>query len=197
MSLKHEKPASATPGRVWSRRRFLELSAASAAGLLVTPAYAMPTTEKSNQRPRTLSLSNLHTGEKVTRTYWADGDYVDESLTDINRVLRDHRSNEIHSMDPQLLDLLHTLQKKVGSRRAYEVISGYRSPQTNAALRDGTSGVAKKSLHMQGKAIDIRLADSQLDSLRKAALSLRAGGVGYYPRSNFLHVDTGRVRSWS
>ena len=175
-----------------SRRRFLEQAALAATGLIITPAYA----GLSRQDPRELTLSNLHTGERLTRTYWADGEYLTESLADINHLLRDHRSNEIHPMDPQLLDMLHQLRNKVGSRKPYEIISGYRSPKTNAKLRSKSGGVAKRSLHMQGKAIDIRLPGHDLAKLRQAALSLKAGGVGYYPRSNFLHVDTGRVRHW-
>ena len=175
-----------------SRRRFLQLSAGAAAGLLIAPAHAGLT----RHGQRALSLRNLHTGEKLTRTYWADGQYLEEPLADLNHLLRDYRTDEMHPMDPQLFDVLHRLQQKVGSKRSFEIISGYRSPKTNAMLRSNSSGVAKKSLHMQGKAMDIRLPGQELAQLRKAALSLRAGGVGYYPKSNFLHVDTGRVRYW-
>jgi len=175
-----------------SRRRFLQVSAGAAAGLLITPAHAGLT----RHGQRSLSLRNLHTGEKLTRTYWVDGEYLQEPLADLNHLLRDHRTGDMHPMDPRLLDMLHRLQQKVGSRRSFEIISGYRSPKTNNLLRSNSSGVAKKSLHMQGKAMDIRLPGQDLAQLRKAALSLKAGGVGYYPKSNFLHVDTGRVRYW-
>jgi len=175
-----------------SRRRFLGLCAGTAAGLLVTPAHA----GVSRHGQRVLSLHNLHTGEKLTRTYWTDGAYLPDQLADIDHLLRDHRTDEIHAMDPQLLDVLHRLQHKVGNRRSYEIISGYRSPKTNAMLRHSSSGVAKKSLHMQGRAVDIRLPGQDLAKLRQAALGLRAGGVGYYRKSNFLHLDTGRVRQW-
>lgn len=178
-----------------SRRRFLQFSAGAAAGLLITPAHA----SLGRHGQRILSLHNLHTGENLVRTYWADGDYLAEPLAEINHLLRDFRTDEAHAMDPQLLDLLYRLQHKVGSTKPFEVISGYRSPKTNAMLR-GTSahsGVAKKSLHMQGKAIDVRLPGYDLDKLRRAALGLKGGGVGYYPKSNFLHIDTGRVRHWS
>lgn len=175
-----------------SRRHFLKASGGLAAGLLIAPAHA----GLDRRGQRVLSLRNLHTGEKLTRTYWADGEYLAEPLADIDRLLRDHRTDETHPMDPQLLDLLHRLHDKVGGRRPFEIISGYRSPHTNAMLRGNSSGVAKKSLHMQGKAIDIRLPGHDLGKLRQAALSLRSGGVGYYPKSNFLHVDTGRVRHW-
>lgn len=174
-----------------SRRRFLQVTAA-ATGLLIAPAYASP----DRGGPRILSLRHLHTGERITRTYWAEGAYIDEALTDIAHLLRDHRSNQMHPIDPALLDTLHRLQNRVESQRPFEIISGYRSPKTNTLLRSRSSGVARKSLHMQGKAIDLRLPGFDLNRLRKAALSLKAGGVGYYPKSNFLHLDTGRVRHW-
>lgn len=175
-----------------SRRRFLQQAMVAATGLIIAPAHA----GLNRQGERALTLCNLHTGEELSRTYWADGEYLSESLADINHLLRDHRSDEIHPMDPQLLDMLHQLRHKVGSHKPYEIISGYRSPKTNAKLRGKSRGVAKRSLHMQGKAIDIRLPGQDLAKLRQAALSLKAGGVGYYPKSNFLHVDTGRVRHW-
>ncbi len=111
-------------------------------------------------------------------------------------MLRDFRTGDVHKIDPALLDLLYDLQERAGATRPFEVISGYRSPQTNAALRRRSHGVAGSSLHMQGQAIDIRVGDVPLASLRRAALALRQGGVGYYPASNFVHVDTGRVRTW-
>jgi len=178
-----------------SRRRFLSLSAGAAAGLIVAPSHA--TTGLSRHGERSLRFHHLHTGEQLTRTYWADGVYLDDQLADINQLLRDHRTGEIHPIDPQLLDLLHRLQHKTGSRKPFEIISGYRSPKTNASLRKKSSGVAKRSLHMQGKAIDVRIPGTDLSRLRKAALALKGGGVGYYPKSNFLHLDTGRVRHWS
>ena len=179
-------------GEGLSRRRFLKLSTGIAAGLLIAPVHA----GQGRLRRRALSLNNLHTGEKLTRTYWEDGEYLSEPLSDIDYLLRDYRTDDIHPIDPQLLDVLHQLQHEVGSRKAFEIISGYRSPKTNAMLRGNSGGVAKKSLHMQGKAIDIRLPGQDLGRLRQAALSLKAGGVGYYPKSNFLHIDTGGVRHW-
>jgi uncharacterized protein YcbK (DUF882 family) len=178
-----------------SRRRFLSLSAGAAAGLFVAPSHA--NVGLSRHGERILQFRHLHTGEALTRTYWADGVYLDDQLADINRLLRDHRTGDIHPIDPQLLDLLHRLQHKTGSRKPFEIISAYRSPKTNAALRKNSSGVAKKSLHMQGRAIDVRIPGTDLAKLRKAALALKGGGVGYYPKSNFLHLDTGRVRHWS
>ena len=175
-----------------SRRCFLQKTAMAATALLTAPAFAA----LSPGDERILSMHNLHTGEKLTRTYWADGSYLAEPLAEFDHLLRDHRCGESCRMDPQLLDLLHSLQVKVGNGGQFEIISGYRSPQTNARLRGKSGGVARKSLHMQGKAMDIRLPGQNLAGLRQAALSLKAGGVGYYPKSDFLHVDTGRVRFW-
>src|SRR5690606_22191472 len=117
-------------------------------------------------------------------------------LDAVNEVLRDHRTGEVHAIDPQLLDLLSGLAGKLEARPRFQVISGYRSPASNAKLHAKSSGVATRSLHMQGKAIDIRMGGVELANLRRAALGLRAGGVGYYPSSDFVHVDTGRVRQW-
>jgi uncharacterized protein YcbK (DUF882 family) len=175
-----------------SRRRFLSLCAGAAAGLVIAPAHAA----LDRRGQRALSFHNLHTGEQLTRTYWADGRYLAEPLAEIDHLLRDHRTGDVHPMDPGLLDLLYQLQHKVGSHSPFEIISGYRSPKTNNLLRSNSGGVAKKSLHMRGKAVDIRLPGRDLARLRKAALALRGGGVGYYPKSNFLHVDTGRIRYW-
>jgi uncharacterized protein YcbK (DUF882 family) len=182
-------------GKLLSRRGFLQVSASAAAALLVNPVQAAT---RSHGR-RVLSLHNLHTGESLARTYWVDGEYQAEAVHEISHLLRDFRTGQTHPIDPGLFDVLHRLQERVGSRKPFQVISGYRSPKTNAMLR-GTSahsGVAKKSLHMQGKAIDIRLPGQDLAKLRQAAISLKAGGVGYYPKSNFLHLDIGRVRHWS
>lgn len=174
------------------RRRFLQIFGGLAAGLYFAPTHAALQTRGQ----RALSLHNLHTGERLTRTFWADGEYLIEPLADIDHVLRDHRSGDVHPIDPHLLDLLHRLRHSVDSSKPFDIISGYRSPRTNAMLRGNSSGVAKKSLHMQGKAIDVRLPGRQLSTLREAALSLKAGGVGYYSKSDFLHMDTGRVRRW-
>ena len=145
---------------------------------------------------RQLTFYHLHTGEKLSTTYWAEGDYITQELENLNYLLRDHRSGETQPIDKNLLDLLYLLQQSVDKAGAYHVISGYRSPKTNAKLRQQSNGVAKRSLHMQGKAIDVRLPGVELQYLRKAALNLRVGGVGYYPKSNFIHLDTGRPRFW-
>ena len=145
---------------------------------------------------RTLAFVNLHTDETLDCCYWKSGRYDPSALAQINYVLRDHRAEETYAIDHQLLDLLHTLHKFAGSSAPFEVISGYRSPKTNAQLRSTSSGVAKRSLHMQGKAIDVRLPDIDLAYFRDTAISLQTGGVGYYAKSNFLHIDIGRTRFW-
>lgn len=145
---------------------------------------------------RTLGFDNLHTGEKMVVEYYASGGYVPQALASVNQLLRDFRTGDVGVIDASLLDLLHGLATLTGSRRPFQIISGYRSPATNAALHQRSSGVASGSLHMLGQAIDIRLADVPLETLRDAARSMRVGGVGYYAASNFVHVDTGRIRTW-
>jgi uncharacterized protein YcbK (DUF882 family) len=145
---------------------------------------------------RTISFVHTHTGEKLTAAYWKDGEYQPEILQQVNHLLRDFRTSEVHAMDPALLDVLFELRTKVGSERAFHVISAYRSPQTNEMLRQSSNGVAEHSMHMLGKAIDIRLESFPTERLAEVARSLRRGGVGYYRASDFVHVDTGRVRYW-
>jgi uncharacterized protein YcbK (DUF882 family) len=145
---------------------------------------------------RSVSFVHTHTGEKLTAAYWKDGEYQPEVLQQVNHVLRDFRTNEVHAIDPALLDVLFDLRTKVGSDRAFHVISAYRSPQTNEMLRRSSNGVAEHSMHMLGKAIDIRLEFFPTVRLAEVARSLRRGGVGYYAASDFVHVDTGRVRYW-
>ncbi|HSV02934.1 MAG TPA: DUF882 domain-containing protein [Phenylobacterium sp.] len=146
--------------------------------------------------PRSLSLHNLHTGESLRATYFEDGAYLPDALEAMNHLLRDFRTGEAHPIAPGLLDLVSILRNRVESDQTVQVISGYRSPATNAALRERSHGVAAHSLHMQGMAMDIRLPGVDLAHLRDAALDLRRGGVGYYPDSDFVHVDVGRVRRW-
>lgn len=175
-----------------NRRHFLR----SLAGVALAGTAPLTMARTHEPGSRILALHNLHTGESLEAVYWADGHYRADALERINRVLRDHRTGDICTMDRELLDQLHLLQRRTGVERPFLIISGYRSPVTNAQLRQNSSGVAKRSLHMQGKAIDIRLPGCSLKKLRETALSLKAGGVGYYPKSDFIHVDTGRVRYW-
>lgn len=143
---------------------------------------------------RALSFNNLHTGERLKLDFWVNGDYVPEALTAINQVLRDFRTGDVHVIEPKLLDLLTMLNTRLEREAAFDVISGYRSPATNAILHAEHPGVAAKSLHMQGMAIDISVADRPLEILHRTALALCAGGVGYYSQSEF--VDVGHVRPW-
>jgi uncharacterized protein YcbK (DUF882 family) len=143
-----------------------------------------------------LSFYHIHTAEKLTIAYREHGEVVPGALAEINRYLRDFRTEQIHDIDVSLLDALHSLYETFDRRGNFEVISGYRSPRTNAALRHATSGVAENSLHIQGRAIDVRLTSAKTAALRGAALAMQAGGVGYYPDSNFVHIDTGSFRSW-
>jgi len=171
------------------RRNFL---AAAVLSLLTSrPSFA-------NVGARTLLFDNIHTGEKLKVDYWVEGRYLPDALAAVSHVLRDFRSGESHPIAPELLDLLSTLRGRLETSQPVSVISGYRSPGTNAMLRGEreNSGVATKSLHMRGMAVDIRIAGRSLKDLHVAALSQKGGGVGYYPKSDFVHVDVGRVRSW-
>lgn len=163
-------------------------------------ALALPShnawSENQASHQRQLSLVNLHTEEVLDTVYWSHGNYVQAELDKVNHILRDHRTGDVHRIDPRLLDLLVQLRDVMQSTEAFHVISGYRSPATNKMLRKKDSGIGIKSLHMLGKAIDIRLPGIPLDHLRDAALKLKLGGVGYYPKSSFVHVDVGRVRFW-
>lgn len=174
---------------VLGRRHFV-----AAAGITLF----VPRPAAANMSARGLAFDNLHTGEKLKVEYWAGGQYLPEALAEVNYLLRDFRSGEVHPIAPQLLDLLVLLRRRLETTEPVSVISGYRSSKTNAMLR-GTkehSGVASKSLHMQGMAIDLRIAGRSLDSVHRAALEQQRGGVGYYPSSDFVHVDVGRVRTW-
>ena len=179
-----------------SRRRFLK-AGLGACTLLASP-MAIPSVQAAMKRPfeKKLSFLNLHTGERTRATYWANGRYIPEGMRAINHVLRDHRTGDRYTIDPDLFDVLYLLQHKLGTRQEFHVISAYRSPATNAKLAEQNGGVAKNSMHTHGKAIDIRLPGRKLSDLRTAALSLQMGGVGYYPSSNFVHLDTGNYRFW-
>jgi len=182
-------PGSSSCG--WSRRQFLRGLSAAAAALALPAAPAAAVDAR-----RVLSLVNTHTGGRVAVPYWERDAYLPEGLSALNTFLRDHRTGDEYPMDPPLFDILYDLRLAAGTNEPYQVISGYRSPRSNALLRAEGHGVASGSLHMQGRAIDIRLADVTSDRLRDAAVTLQRGGVGYYRASDFVHVDTGRVRCW-
>jgi uncharacterized protein YcbK (DUF882 family) len=182
------------PGqRKHTRRAVLLLASGALATVLAGPAA------EAAHRPfaaRSIALHNLHTGERFNSVYWEQGAYIPESLHRLNWLLRDHRTEEACRINPELIDVLAQLHQKLRTREPFQVLSGYRSPSTNAMLAAMTDGVAQNSLHMHGKAIDIRVPDRSLVKVHRAAVALEAGGVGYYPRSDFVHIDVGRVRQW-
>jgi uncharacterized protein YcbK (DUF882 family) len=177
------------------RRRFLRL------GLLAASAFFLPRSVLASVREaaataRRLAFFNTHTGETLEACYFRAGCYDPGALRAINHILRDHRSGETRPIEGRLLDLLHALASRFEHPRPFHIISGYRSPGTNATLHSRNRGVASQSLHVHGKAIDIRVPGIRTSELRDQVLSLAAGGVGYYPKSDFVHVDVGRVRAW-
>lgn len=176
----------------FGRRTFLGFAAVAATTAITAPAIAFP---RLSMR-RTLSFHNLHTDESLNLVYWADGDYLRQATRRIEYLLRDFRTDEVHPIDLRLLDVLSLLRARLRTDAPYQVISGYRSPATNAMLNRITEGVASNSLHIQGQAIDLRVPGRSLEVVHRAALNLEAGGVGYYPKSGFVHVDVGRVRRW-
>jgi uncharacterized protein YcbK (DUF882 family) len=179
--------------RSTSRRSFLlQAGVATLAAGAATRLRAAPLADA----PRNLAFVHTHTGERLAVTYYKDGGYQQPVLAQLDVLLRDFRTERVHPVDPQLFDVLHGLQQRAGGGEAFHVISGYRSPLTNAQLHARSSGVAEHSLHMEGRAIDIRLPGIATSRLAVLARDLRYGGVGYYRVSDFVHVDTGRVRIW-
>jgi uncharacterized protein YcbK (DUF882 family) len=175
------------------RRRFL---GRLACGIAVAPWLLVGRGALASAPARSLAFEHTHTGESLSLIYAVGDRYVPEALRAVDWLLRDYRTGDIHPIDPALLDQLQRLASVTGSRAPFQVICGYRSAATNEMLRGRGGGVARHSLHLEGRAIDIRLGDVALADLRDAALSLKDGGVGFYPESNFVHVDTGRVRRW-
>lgn len=175
-----------------SRRTILRAGAVALISGFASPAIA----RLSSAQVRSVAFDNLHTGEKLAVDYWIEGQYAPDALNAVNHVLRDYRNGEVHVIEPKLLDLLNLLHRQLDATAPFSVISGYRSPATNEAMHERSSGVAAHSLHMQGMAIDVRLAGRDLKDLHTAARDMRAGGVGYYPSLDFVHVDVGRVRYW-
>jgi uncharacterized protein YcbK (DUF882 family) len=193
-----------------ARRTFLTLAAgagvamasgeglASAVGppLMSAPAPAMPSVLPATEIRRAF-VHNLHTGEMLNAVYWESGRYVPGALAEAMRVMRDWRNGQEHVMDPRLFDLLHAVQSRLEVNRPMQLISGYRSPATNRMLHAESGEVAAHSQHLIGKASDIRIEGVDLARLHRAALSLKAGGVGFYPQSDFVHVDVGPLRQWA
>lgn len=183
------------PPRGISRRDFIRLGPVTTAAAVV-PTLLLAGTRAAHPVEKKLAFYNLHTGEHLRAVYWAEGRYVPGALKDINWILRDYRRNQVKPIDLRLLDLLHALDGRLKTRQPFHIICGYRSPATNEYLRKHSRGVAKHSMHIEGKAVDIRIPGCRLRALQRAALALHDGGVGIYPVSDFVHVDVGRVRHW-
>lgn len=180
-----------------SNRKKRHLLAAALLGVSLT-SFATVSQGTLASEARELSFYHTHTGKRLNVVYWEDGRYVDKALHKINRFLSDFRTGDVAAMDQQLLDLIYDVRDSLGGEGTYQIISAYRSPKTNEMLRNrsASSGVAKKSQHLLGKAIDVRLEGVPTAELRDAAIRLQRGGVGYYEASDFVHMDTGRVRRW-
>ena len=172
------------------RRDFLKYTAATAGLIATGPAFAL-------NKERCLSIYSPNTGETIRLVYWTPSEgYLSESIREISITMRDRHNDKVKLIDPKLLDQMFALQTKVKPRQPIHMLCGYRSPETNAMLRRRNRGVAKESYHIKGMAVDIRMPDRNFSSLHRAAISLRAGGVGRYRRSHFVHIDTGPVRTW-
>lgn len=182
------------------RRQFLGRSlgvAQVAMASVLLPGAARAFAPATSADARRLSFNHLHTRERTALVYAVGGDFIQPALAHLNHFLRDHYSGEVGQMDPELYNVLHRVRRELDTDLPFHVISGYRSPNTNETLRTTRGGgVARRSLHMDGKAIDVRLPGVALADLRDAAIALKAGGVGFYEREDFVHIDTGRVRSW-
>jgi uncharacterized protein YcbK (DUF882 family) len=177
-------------------RRGLLLAAGAAVAGVAAPAV-LRAEALSGGAIKRAALHNLHTGDTFNEVFFANGSYVPGALAEAMRVLRDWRNGEEHAMDPRLFDALHAISARLDANQPFQVISGYRSPQTNAMLHARSNGVAEHSQHMLGKACDVRMEGVSLGVLHRAALDVSAGGVGYYPVSDFVHVDVARVRQWT
>lgn len=181
--------------RPWSRRSFLKWSLMMAAAVQL-PMEVLAKIPEGHTGERKLSLYNIHTGEQFNDIYWADGAYLGESLETIDRFMRDYRTGEVKEIDIKLLDLIHSIQTAAEVKEPFRIVSGYRSDKTNDLLIRQGRQVARNSFHIKGKAIDICQPCMSLSKLRKLAMKLRVGGVGYYPQHHFVHVDTGPLRYW-
>ncbi len=176
------------------RRGFLKLAAGGLGALALAPEIL----QASIRRERYLSFYNPNTGEAIRRVYWTPREgYIRESIKEISWGLRDHHNDQVRAFDVNVLDQFYAMQLQMGLRSPVHVISAYRSPTTNSRLSTNTRGVARNSYHMQAMAMDVRLPGGRISDLYRVARSLGAGGVGYYPHANFVHIDSGPVRYWS
>ncbi len=186
-----------------NRRSFLGLGAATLAGTLI-PGICSPAAAATfkggvvGSGARRLAFRNTHTGESFSGVYRVGDKYLPDAFTQINTVLRDFRTGQVYPIDPRVIDIIFSVHHMTGQQKPFQIISGYRSPKTNTMLRgrSAKTGVAKKSLHMKGQAIDLRMDGFSSARVRDLASSLNAGGVGYYAKSNFVHLDCGDVRTW-
>ena len=180
-----------------SRRSFLKDSLLATAATLLWPRLGWGSMGEQALRPLSLSLYNTHTDERLSVTYrTANGDYDPAALAALDRLLRCHYTDEIHPIDPRTLDYLALLDEQLGGGHEIHIISGYRSRRYNALLQRRGRGIASNSLHLQGRALDVRIPKIELDRLKETAFLLARGGIGYYPRSGFVHIDSGPVRRW-
>ncbi len=182
-----------------SRRSFLALGLGTLATTLLAGPVQAAVQAKPKPKPkqeRSLHLYNIHDRSSLHLVYWSKGRYIPKAVAQISRFMRDSRSGEVHAIDPRLMDLMVAVQKKVGATGPLHVVCGYRSPHSNAIMASASTGVAHHSLHMSGRAVDIRIPGKSVRAVARAAISLKAGGVGSYPSSNFVHIDTGPVRYW-
>ena len=186
--------ASAIP----TRRQVLKVGLAASAYLLAPwQAWAKVGKALIDLPERTVSLYNTHTGELLSKfVYWQDGNYIKQALDEISFLLRDHRTDEMCEFDPVVLDQVCAISRKLTNSQPFEVLSAYRTEETNLELRQRSRRVAKHSLHIEGRALDLRLSGVPSKQLRAAALSLQQGGVGYYPKRGFVHIDSGPIRHW-
>jgi len=178
------------------RRLFLKGGLCLSATALLSTIGVNPVMAAKRDGRYNFSVHNMHTGESYTGIYRVGDKYLPEAFEKINHTLRDHRTGEVFPIDPRVIDIASAVHRMTGSRKEFQVLSGYRSPKTNSKLRGKTRGVAKQSLHMSGQAMDLKLTDVSTGRLREVAIKLKAGGVGYYPRSGFIHVDSGQFRTW-
>lgn len=190
-----EKLTIADGANCLSRRRFLK-SVACGTLLAIGSPKIVQAAFTGFSAHKALALEHHHTGETLNLTYYENGRYIYGALDEISHFLRDYHNGEVHRVDPALLDQLYDVKLLLRTYKPFHIVSGYRSPDTNASLRRHSRGVARQSLHMEGRAVDVRMEGVSSHAIRNAALSLYRGGVGYYPRSNFVHLDTGDIRAW-
>ncbi len=190
--------SSAETEKAIDRRTILKAGALG--GLLLSSIGSTVAEAASFAMPRMgsykIAFRNTHTGETFSGTYRSGSRYLPDAFDKINVVLRDFRTDEMFPIDPRVIDIMYLVHSRTGSKEPFDVLSGYRSAKTNAMLRKASGGVARNSLHMTGQAIDLRLPGFSTRRIRDIGSAIKAGGVGYYPGSDFVHLDTGKIRTW-